>query len=68
MRVFAEVEKQKQLLAELEAAGADDNVVLRARERLSALEDAQRRNRRQPINDSNFESFFGYPGTARRNT
>ncbi|ASR03109.1 MULTISPECIES: hypothetical protein [Gordonia] len=68
VRVFAEVGKQKDLLAEMIAAGADEAAIVRARQRLSALEDAQERNRRQPINDENFESFFGYPGTARRNT
>jgi hypothetical protein len=40
----------------------------RARRRLEALEDAIERNQRQPINDENFERFFGYKGTARRNT
>jgi hypothetical protein len=40
----------------------------RARTRLSALEAGAERNRAQPINDENFERFFGYPGEARRNT
>ncbi|MCV7172870.1 acyl-CoA synthetase, partial [Mycobacterium manitobense] len=39
----------------------------KARARLGALEDAVRRNTAQPINDANFEKFFGYPGTAKRN-
>jgi hypothetical protein len=36
--------------------------------RLDLLRDAARRNARQPITDENFEKFFGYRGTARRNT
>jgi hypothetical protein len=39
-----------------------------ARSRLALLEDAAQRNARQPITDDNFEAFFGYRGTARRNT
>ena len=39
-----------------------------ARLRLAALDGAVDRNRRQPINDENFEKFFGYPGFAQRNT
>ena len=36
--------------------------------RLAALQESAERNRAQPINDENFEKFFGYPGKARRNT
>jgi len=39
-----------------------------AEARLLQLEEAFERNRRQPINDENFEAFFGYKGEARRNT
>ncbi|CDO31185.1 hypothetical protein [Mycolicibacterium porcinum] len=42
---------------DLEKAGA----------RLDALRAAAKRNSAQPINDANFEKFFGYPGKAKRN-
>jgi hypothetical protein len=35
--------------------------------RLQALRAAAKRNSAQPINDANFEKFFGYPGKAKRN-
>jgi hypothetical protein len=37
------------------------------RARLDALRSAAARNSAQPINDANFEKFFGYPGKAKRN-
>ena len=43
--------------AEIEKAGG----------RLEALRAAANRNSAQPINDANFERFFGYPGKAKRN-
>ncbi|WP_166908122.1 acyl-CoA synthetase [Mycobacterium sp. DL440] len=43
--------------ADVEKAGA----------RLAALRAAVKRNSAQPINDANFEKFFGYPGKAKRN-
>ena len=43
--------------AEIETAG----------KRLDALRSAAARNSAQPINDANFEKFFGYPGKAKRN-
>lgn len=39
----------------------------KARSRLAALRSAADRNSAQPINDANFEKFFGYPGKAKRN-
>ena len=39
----------------------------KAESRLEALRSAASRNSAQPINDANFEKFFGYPGKARRN-
>ena len=39
----------------------------KAGNRLAALRSAADRNSAQPINDANFEKFFGYPGTAKRN-
>jgi hypothetical protein len=47
---------------------ADDPAELRRGEqRLAALRGAARRNAAAPINDANFEKFFGYPGKAKRN-
>jgi hypothetical protein len=39
----------------------------KAEARLEALRSAAARNSAQPINDANFEKFFGYPGKATRN-
>ena len=39
----------------------------KAENRLNALRSAAARNTAQPINDANFEKFFGYPGKAKRN-
>jgi hypothetical protein len=39
----------------------------KAQARLDALRSAATRNSAQPINDANFEKFFGYPGKAKRN-
>jgi hypothetical protein len=39
----------------------------KAQTRLDALQTAAARNSAQPINDANFEKFFGYPGKAKRN-
>jgi len=39
----------------------------KAEVRLAALRSATARNSAQPINDANFEKFFGYPGKAKRN-
>ncbi|BCO39060.1 hypothetical protein MINTM001_01990 [Mycobacterium paraintracellulare] len=39
----------------------------KAQARLDALRSAASRNSAQPINDANFEKFFGYPGKAKRN-
>lgn len=39
----------------------------KASARLDALRAAAKRNSAQPINDANFEKFFGYPGKAKRN-
>jgi|SRR5690625_2474619 len=38
-----------------------------ARSRLDTLRTAAQRNAAHPINDANFEKFFGYPGKAKRN-
>jgi hypothetical protein len=54
----------------LQQAGSGDErggTLERARARLTALRAAAARNTAQPINDANFERFFGYPGRATRN-
>ena len=50
----------------LQKSGAADDAE-KARARLDALKSAADRNSAQPINDANFEKFFGYPGKAKRN-
>lgn len=45
----------------------DEASLAKARARLAALQRAADRNRAAPINDANFEKFFGYPGVAKRN-
>jgi hypothetical protein len=66
-RLDVAVREQRALLEQCEQAG-DDAAAAAARARLEAYEQAVQRNRRQPINDENFEKFFGYPGRAKRNT
>jgi hypothetical protein len=51
-----------------EAQPRDEGAIAQAAARLAALREGAERNRAQPINDENFELFFGYPGKARRNT
>jgi hypothetical protein len=50
----------------LHKAGSVDELE-KAQARLEALRSAAARNSAQPINDANFEKFFGYPGKAKRN-
>jgi hypothetical protein len=71
-RVTEEIAAEKARLADWEsrlAAGEDvaDRRDRSAR-RLELLRDAASRNSRQPITDENFERFFGYRGSAKRNT
>lgn len=63
-RLRIEIAAIRTQLAELEAAGDSDGVH-KAQSRLDALRAATARNTAQPLNDSNFERFFGYPGKAR---
>ena len=65
VRVQEELREQRALVEQLEAAGQDSSA---ARRRVEALVDAAERNSRSRINDDNFEKFFGYRGTPRRNT
>jgi len=68
-RLEIEIRTVRALVRRLEEASPRDEAAVRAaRARLSALEEGAERNRAQPINDVNFEKFFGYPGKARRNT
>lgn len=68
-------EAGERLRIEIVAAEAAEAELLRSgshaeldkmRARLAALRAAAERNSAQPINDANFERFFGYPGKAKR--
>jgi hypothetical protein len=50
----------------LQQCGSADDLE-KASSRLAALRSAAARNSARPINDANFEKFFGYPGKAKRN-
>ncbi|MDV3124537.1 acyl-CoA synthetase [Mycobacterium sp. 21AC1] len=65
-RLRIEVETAAAALAELRRTGSPAGVE-KADARLEALRAAAKRNSAQPINDANFEKFFGYPGKAKRN-
>jgi hypothetical protein len=65
-RLRMEVAAAAARVAQLESHGASDELD-KARDRLEVLRSAAERNSVQPINDANFEKFFGYPGTPRRN-
>lgn len=65
-RLRIEIASMHTLIAKLEASDDADGVQ-KARARLEALLSAANRNAAQPINDSNFEKFFGYAGKAKRN-
>ena len=68
VRLQSEIQALRDEVARLEAAPDGAQQLAAARSRLALLEDAAQRNARQPITDDNFEAFFGYRGTARRNT
>jgi hypothetical protein len=68
-RLEIEIRATRALIRKLEEGSPRDDAALEeTRTRLRALEEGAERNRAQPINDANFERFFGYPGEARRNT
>ena len=68
-RLEIEIRTLRARLRELEDARPRDEAAIEAAAaRVSALQASAERNRAQPINDDNFEKFFGYPGKARRNT
>ncbi|AFC54397.1 MULTISPECIES: hypothetical protein [Mycobacterium] len=60
---IAEAAREVQRLAQSGAV----KTLEKAQARLEALRLAATRNSAQPINDANFEKFFGYPGKAKRN-
>ncbi|MER6972127.1 hypothetical protein ACFVDI_00750 [Nocardioides sp. NPDC057767] len=66
VRLQEAVRAQRDLVKGLADEGSSELAVARAR--LGELEEAAARNARQPINDENFERFFGYRGKAVRNT
>jgi hypothetical protein len=69
VRLEIEIRALRASLSDLKGARSPDEAAIeQARARLAALEESAARNRAQPINDENFERFFGYPGKARRNT
>jgi hypothetical protein len=65
-RLKIEIADAERTVAALRHAD-DAHTLLAAERRLNALRDAAKRNSAQPINDANFEKFFGYPGKAKRN-
>ena len=68
-RLEIEIRTLRARLRELEAASPrDEAAIARTAARLTGLQESAERNAAQPINDENFERFFGYPGKARRNT
>jgi hypothetical protein len=65
-RLRLEVAAAAQEVTRLQQTGPSDQLE-KASARLEALRSAAVRNSAQPINDANFEKFFGYPGKAKRN-
>ncbi|MGE2692826.1 acyl-CoA synthase [Mycolicibacterium pulveris] len=66
VRLHEEIVSQRALVESLKGSEAPE--LETARRRLQLLEEAAERNFRGKINDDNFERFFGYRGTAKRNT
>jgi hypothetical protein len=65
-RLRVEIATATNEVQRLQQSGSADELE-KARTRLEALRSAAARNSAQPINDANFEKFFGYPGKAKRN-
>jgi hypothetical protein len=63
-RLRVEIATLRSRVAELRASGDADELA-RATTRLGALRAAAQRNAANPLNDTNFEKFFGYPGQAK---
>lgn len=64
-RLRVEIAATAARVAELQRVG-DRDALATATARLTALRAAAQRNAADPINDANFEAFFGYPGKAKR--
>lgn len=64
-RLRIEIAAMAQQITQLEASGDADGL-RKAKARLAALRTAAERNTAQPINDANFEKFFGYAGKPKR--
>ncbi|HKI43517.1 MAG: acyl-CoA synthetase [Mycobacterium sp.] len=64
-RLRLEIAAAAARVAELQHLG-DRDAAATATARLATLRAAANRNVANPINDANFESFFGYPGKAKR--
>ena len=65
-RLRIEIAAAEREVQRLQQSGPAD-ALGQAQARLEALRSAAARNSAQPINDANFEKFFGYPGKAKRN-
>jgi hypothetical protein len=65
-RLRLEIAAAAREVQRLESSGPVE-ALEKAQDRLAALRSAAARNSAQPINDANFEKFFGYPGKAKRN-
>src|ERR1700722_2672450 len=66
-RLEIEIRTLRTRLRELENSSPRDEAAIEAATaRLAAFHESAERNRAQPINDENFEKFFGYPGKGRR--
>jgi hypothetical protein len=65
-RLRVEIAAAGEAIARVRDSG-DIAGLAQAMTRLAALRAAADRNSAQPINDANFEKFFGYPGKAKRN-
>ena len=66
-RLRLEIDEAVALIKRLEEQECSASELQKAGARLDALRAAAERNSAQPINDANFEKFFGYPGTAKHN-
>jgi hypothetical protein len=65
VRIDEEITSVREEIAMLrDAADAADRIA-RLESRMADLRDAATRNSRRPINDENFEKFFGYAGRPR---
>jgi hypothetical protein len=65
-RLRIEIAEAAQEVQRLTSSGPVE-ALEKTKARLDALRSAAARNSAQPINDANFEKFFGYPGKAKRN-